>query len=49
MRLLFGGDYESALEEHMKDVPIGVSSSFAEDIFRDTWDKEHTSPIRGEK
>jgi hypothetical protein len=36
-----GDDYESALAEHMKDTPLGISSSMAEDCFRMAWKKEH--------
>lgn len=36
-----GEDYESALAEYMKDVPMGISSSFAEDCFREQWEREH--------
>jgi hypothetical protein len=34
-------DYEAALAEHMRDVPLGISSSMAEDCFREQWEIEH--------
>jgi hypothetical protein len=38
---MVNGDYEAALAEHMRDVPMGISSSMAEDCFHEQWEIEH--------
>ena len=42
MSMIFSEDnYEEALEARLRDTPLGISSSMAEDIFREQWEKDH--------